>query len=107
MVTSATAIRIRNTAETAIKSHVIRPIEELEFTNESARNFKNSLIAAARYVPTMIAGGNNGHTYLLESQEEHHTRTNTNKDYKETKRPPAINFNGASKAADVAQQRED
>ena len=107
MVSSTTSIGIRNAAKTAIKSHVIRPIETPEYTDKSTRNFKNNLIAAARYIPTMLTGGDNGHIYLLESQEEYHARTGTKKDYVDATRPAAINFSGVSTAADVAQLRKD
>ena len=81
MVSSTTAIAIRNAAETAIGSHVVRTIDTPEYADENARNFKNNLIAATQNVPTTLAGGEHGHTYLLESQEDHHTRTGTDKDY--------------------------
>ena len=107
MVSSTTAIAICNAAETAIGSHVVRTIDTLEYTKSTARNLKNDLIAAAQNVPTTLAGGDNGHTYLLESQEDHHARTGANKDYVEATRPAPISFTGATTAADVAHLRED
>ena len=106
MVSSTTAIGIRNAAETAIASHIVRAIDTPEYASANARNLKNDLIAAVRNVPATLAGGDNGHTYLLESQEDHHALTGTNKDYMEGKRPTPISFIGATTAADVAQLRE-
>ena len=85
MVSSTTVIGIRNAAKTAITSRTVRSIQKPEYTDEEARNFKNDLIAAARDVPTTLAGGEQGHTYLLETQEEHHERTGTNDNYVEAK----------------------
>lgn len=106
MVSSTTAIGIRDAAEAAITSHVVRAIDTPEYTDSTAQNLKNDLIAAVRNVPTTLAGGDNGHTYLLESQEDHHARTRTNKDYVEATRPAAISFSGTTTVADVAQLRE-
>ena len=107
MVSSTTTIAIRNAAKTAITSRTVRSIQKPEYTDEEARNFKNDLIAAARDVPTTLAGGEQGHTYLLETQEEHHERTGTNDNYVEAKRPEPIKFAGDATAAAIAQLRED
>ena len=107
MVSSTTAIAIRNSAKTAIASRTVRAIQTPDYADEDARNLKNDLIATARDVPTTLAGGEHGHTYLLESQEEHHIRTVTDKDYVEAKRPDPIKFPGNATAADIAQLRED
>ena len=107
MVSTTTTIAVRNAAKTAITSRTVRAIQTTEYTDEDARNLKNDLIAAARDVPTTLAGGDQGHTYLLESQEEHHVRTGTDVDYVEAKRPNPIKFAKDATAADIAQLRED
>ena len=107
MVASTTAIAVRNAAKTAIASRTVRAIQTPEYADEDARNLKNDLIATARDVPTTLAGGEHGHTYLLESQEEHHMRTGTDKDYLEAKHPDPIKFPGDATATDIAQLRED
>ena len=107
MVSSTTAIAIRNSAKTAIASRTVRAIQTPEYADEDARNFKNDLIAMARDVPTTLAGGEQGHTFLLESQDDHHIRTGTNVNYEEAKRPEPIKFAAEATAADIAQLRED
>ena len=107
MVSSTTAIAIRNSAKTAIASRTVRAIQTPEYADEDARNFKNDLIAMARDVPTTLAGGEQGHTFLLESQDKHHICTGTNVNYEEAKRPEPIKFAAEATAADIAQLRED
>ena len=106
-MSSATAIATRSAAENAIANSVVRTITGTAYTDEEAREFKNSLIAAARDVPTRLGGGAHGHTFLLETQAEHHRRTGTETDYVEATLPAALDYTGADSAGAIAQRKND
>ena len=106
-MSSATAIATRNAAENAIASRVVRSITSTAYTDEEAREFKSSLIAAARHVPTRLGGGAHGHTFLLETQAEHRRRTRTTTDYIEATLPAELSYTGANTAAEIAQRKSD
>ena len=108
-MSSATAITTRNAAENAITNRVVRAITSTAYTDEEAREFKNSLIAAARDVPTRLGGGAHGHTFLLETQAEHHRRTRTATDYAEATLPAELTYTGtnADAAWKIAQLKND
>ena len=105
MSSTATAIAIRKAAETAVTNYVVRSIASTEYTDEEARNFRNDILQALLDVPSNVGGGEHGHTYLVESQEQHHKRTGTTTDYAEARKPPETATFANDSPKDIAEAR--
>ena len=73
----ASSIATRNVARNAIIEAEIKQINDVEYSSKTARRWKHSIVAAAKNIPTKIAGaaGGYGHTYLVETTAQFHTQS--------------------------------
>ena len=105
-MSSTTTIATRRAAEESIRSGVVVPIANVEYSTEQFRNFYRSIVNCARPVATEIGGGGHGHIYLLEDQVTYTARTG-GVGFVEAVRPDPLNFTGVTTNAGIARIKED
>ena len=76
----ASSIATQNAAKHTILEADIQDITDVEYSGEDARKWKQYIAAATKNVPSKTGGpaGAHGHTYLIETNVQFHTRSSVN-----------------------------
>ena len=104
-MSTATAIATRLAAEKAATSATVAAIQGTNYNEDHFRAIRRAVINSARNIPSTIGGGAHGHTFLLESNAEHRTRTGGT-GYTEATAPDPLDFTNVTTNVGIARVRE-